>query len=368
VVKPVENSQKIALFKNGLLRLLLNLIGFQRVSELDDPNTSWIIPSALSADQLKQSLDLINKFEFSPPVFDDGKEAGDLIRRKSAGTAARRAAFDDDDDDEDNGIDSDDESPLFPAGGPTTMKKPDALATLKKSRRRRRKEGSEDANGPTEEELNARAEARRRKELEKNRKIKSDLFVHDSDEDEDEERDRLFFQREEELRQKSKISIMKELLGVGKLKDDVKKGESKKRQSVAISVGMDEDSDEDDLLTTGSRKRQSSAVSVDSDEDDLDTPAATDHSSSLRKGDVVGSDGDSTDTPLSSPHNSFLQSKRRKLSGAAKPVSPTRSTTEKDIGEMMMIDGPDEEEDEIPIAPARRRVRAGFIIDSSDEE
>ena len=54
-----------------------------------------------------------------------------------------------------------------------------------------------------------------RESFEKNRKIKSELFVHDSDEESDEERDKAFFEAEEKLRQKSKIAIMKELLGVG---------------------------------------------------------------------------------------------------------------------------------------------------------
>ena len=115
MVKPSDEKCKLAVFKNGHLRLLMTLIGFQRDGENDDPAASWSIPPSLSSDQLKQSLDLIKKSEFSPPTFDDGREAADFIRRKSAGAAGRRAVFDD----EDEGIDEDeDEEPLFPAGGP----------------------------------------------------------------------------------------------------------------------------------------------------------------------------------------------------------------------------------------------------------
>ena len=136
MVKPDDENCKVAMFKNGYLRLLLSLIGFQRVGDNDDSDASWTIPPTMSADQLKQALDLIKKFEFSPPTFDDGRGAADLIRRKSAGTTSRRAAFDD----EDDGIDDDDdEELLFPAGGPTPMNRSDVLKELKKTRRRKRK-------------------------------------------------------------------------------------------------------------------------------------------------------------------------------------------------------------------------------------
>ena len=215
-MQPRSDAVKAAMFKNGHLRLLMTLVGFQRIGADDEPDSPWMVPSGLSADQLKQSLDLIKQNEFNPPVFDDGKEAEDLIRRKSAGTAARRrTAFDNE---SDNAIDSEEEF-LFPAGGPTAMKKSAALEALKKTRRRRRKSGSgdEEDGGVTEEQRKIRADARRARELEKLRKIKSDLYIHDSDEESDEERDRAFFEQEEKLRQRT---ALQHLQGVQKLKED----------------------------------------------------------------------------------------------------------------------------------------------------
>ena len=341
MVKADNSARKIAMFKNGHLRLLMALLGFQRISEEDDPEGSWIIPSSLSADQLKQALDLVKKFEFSPPVFDDGQEAGDFIRRKSAGSTSRRKAVYDD---EDDGIDNDtEEELLFEPGGPTAMKKSDALEALKKNRRRRRKEGSEDAEASrlTDEQLKARAEAKRQKELEKNRKIKSELYVHDSDEEDNEDRDRLFFEQEEKLREKSKIAIMKELLGVGKDKESGPTAPSR------------------------SKKRQWNAITIDSEDDEVGRSSSAARDNVLEESD----EGESaTDTPMSSPHHRSSQPKRRKVS-SEEPESDSHSPA----GEIAkngsaMAAGDTDDEDVAAMRPARQRVRAGFIVDSSDEE
>lgn len=321
----------------------MKLAGLTSIGASDDPDTSWIVPSAKSADQIKEALDLIKKFEFAPPTFDDGKGALDQIRRVSAGMNRKRAAFDDESDD---GID-DDEELLFEPGGPTAMKKSDALKALKKSRRRRRNEGSEEreSRGLTDEQIEVRAAARRARELEKNRKIKSELYVHDSDE-EDEEKDRIFFEAEERLRQQNKINIMKELLGVGQQKEN-----SKKRMAGALDVEGDAASDED-VVMTGSKKRASSAISLDSD---VEVGGIGDDTDSEEE------ENEKTDTPISSPHRS-AQPKRRKLliDDDDNLPSATRGAME--------IDDEDEE-NIVPVAnPRRPRVRAGFIMDSSDDE
>lgn len=363
MVKPSDEKCKLAMFKNGYVRLLMTLIGFQRVGEIDKPDALWTIPPGLSADQLKQSLELINRSEFSPPAFDDGREAADFIRRKSAGAAGRRRAIFDD---EDDGIDDDeDEELLFPAGGPTAMKRSDVLKELKKTRRRRRQEGTEESedDGLTEEQLKARRDARREKELEKNRKIKSELFVHDSDDETDEERDKAFFEAEEKLRQRSKIEIMKELLGVGESKGKLAAKNAKKRQSSAMSADSNDDVD---VIMTGNKKRKSSAISIDSDDE---AGAASGRSSSAARDNVLAeSEDEATDTPMSSPHTKSSQWNRREVSGEDEPVSPVRPSVMKDaLADTAMSD--DDEEDALPAArPARQRTRAGFIFDSSDEE
>jgi replication fork protection complex subunit Tof1/Swi1 len=358
VVKHDDDARKLAMFKNGHLRLLITLVGFKRIGLDDDPNASWHITSELSADQLKQSLDLIKKAEFSPPAFDDGQEAGDFIRRVSSGAAGRKkATFDDDD-----GIDDDDDEELmFPAGGPTPMNKSDALKELKKKRRYRKRHATEDAEGGlTDEQLRERAEAKRQQEKEKNAKIKSELFVRDSDDDDDEERDRAFF-AQEKLRQKSKIEEMKKLLGISKDKP-------LKRPSDAMS----DESDDDDLLMSAaapaskqrSKKRQSSAISADSDDD---VAGNSGRSSSTAKDDAESED-QATDTPLSSPHVRSSQTKKRKVSidddkenSVPKPAALAKSTE-------IVMDDDDEDEDVPVVRPARQRIRAGFIMDSSDEE
>ncbi|KAK0100963.1 Topoisomerase 1-associated factor 1 [Cadophora gregata f. sp. sojae] len=375
LVKPDNSARKIAMFKNGHLRLLMTLVGFRRAGDEDDPECSWIIPSSLSGDQLKEALDLVKKFEFSPPVFDDGQEAGDFIKRKSASTAARkRAVFDDDD-----GIDDDDEEEelLFEPGGPTARKS-DALKELKKKRRLRRKEGTEDAEDAedrslTEEQLKARAEARRQRELEKNRKIKSEMYVVDSDDDEEadaaffakeqeirEKTNRLFRDEQERMRHRNNIEKMKDLLYVGE-KVGKEKG-NKKRQSSAITVDSDED---DDVVTTDIRRNRTSASPEQSD-DGADRASAG--SSSAARDDVlVESEDGTTDTPLSSPHTRPSQPKRRRISKEPSPVSPEPEVIK--TSSAMVIDDEDDDEDVVPAArPTRRRVQAGFIVDSSDEE
>jgi replication fork protection complex subunit Tof1/Swi1 len=321
----------------------MKLVGLTTSGAADDPEASWTVPSSKSADQLQEALDLIKKFEFSPPTFDDGKEAADHIRRVSAGLGRKRAVFDDE---SDNGIDDDSEEELlFEPGGPTAMKKSDALKALKKSRRRRRKSGSEEGEGLSDEILAARAEARRLRELEKNAKVKSEKYVVDSDEDE--EADRVFFEAEERLRNATKVTIMKELLHVG-----AEKGNGKarnKRDSSAIDLDSDEEDSE-----PARKKRGSSAIELDSD------------------GEMEGAkeseeEAEATDTPMSSPHRSS-QPKRRKVVSDNDDDEPLVSKT-KSVKVGVEVDDEEDEENIVPVAQTRRpRVRAGFIMDSSDDE
>ncbi|CAL3966026.1 unnamed protein product [Diplocarpon coronariae] len=376
IVKSDSSSRKIAMFKNGHLRLLMTLIGFRHSGDEDDPEGSWTIPSTLSADQLKEALDLIKRFEFSPPAFDDGQEAGDFIKRKSAGTAARkRAIFDDEDAGTEN--DDDDEELLFEPGGPTASKKSAAaLEALKKSRRRRKRVGTEDAEDRslTGEQLDARAKAKRLKELEKNRKIKSEMYVQDSDENDD-EADAAFFAREQEIREKThrlfreeqerlrkshNISTMKELLHVGREQNLSANVSGKKRQSSAMTVDREDD---DDLLLAAGRMCATPEGS-----DDGAGRASARSSSAARDNVLAESGDDATDTPMSSPHTRASQSKRLKVSNTnSSPASP-KSKVIKTTSAMVVVDD-EEDEDAAPVVrPTRQRARAGFIVDSSDEE
>lgn len=320
----------------------MTLIGFKRLGLDDDPDASWTIPSSISADQLQEALDLIKKFEFSPPSFDDGQEAEDLIRRKSAGSR-RRQAFDD----EDDGIDDNDDEELFPAGGPTSRKS-DALKQLKKSRRRRREVNSDDEDDPIlDEQAKAKEEARRAREYEKQRKIKSALYVHDSDEASEDDTE--FYAREEELRKRTNIAVMKTLLSTAKDKR-VAEGASKKRDASAIS----DDSNSDDEIPVRSTRRRSSSLSQ--------TKVLAD----------VSDVADMTDTPISSPHIRSSQAKRLRLSSRDGSESRTITPAVDSPKEVQMNDvvnlSDDDDEDDVPVVRKVRKRMLGFLPDSSDED
>lgn len=365
-MKPDNNERKVAMFKNGQLRLLMTLVGFTCIGVEDDPEGTWLIPTPLTADKLKESLDLIKKSEFSPPTFDDGQEAGDFIRRKSAAPSARKKAIFDDED----GIDDHSEEEFdFAPGGPTAMKPSDALKELKKKRRLKRK-GSEDADrGLTDEQAAARAEARRQKDLEKNRKIRSDLFVHDSDDEDDEERDKVFFEQER-LREKAKDDLMRGLISKGVAKEpDAVVALRKKRDSSAISIDSDEDG-------TPARSKRRRSKDVDEDSEDEDAPVVSGRSSTTAKDDILAdSEDEATDTPMSSPH--AKPKPKPKSKGAKKrKVDLSDDDEEEELSKgpgakestAMVLDDEDEDEDVPVVKPARQRMRSGFVMDSSDEE
>lgn len=338
VAKADNGTCKTAMLKNGYLRLLMTLVGLRRIGDENDIDTPWVVPSDLSAAQLKEALTLIKAAEFDPPTFENGYNAEAQIRRVSAAQNRRRAAFDDE---SDNGIDDDDAEILFPAGGPTPMSKSDAFAALKKTRRKRRRSGSEDDDALDEEQLAARDQARRAKDLEKQRRIKSELFVHDSDDESDAERDEAFFAEEEKTRARVRRGLLV-AEAIGTAASGVEKRKPKARVVAAVN---ESDSDEDAVVavsppSSGSRKR---SVEVESGEEM------------------------ETETPLSSPHTRPSGAKRARLD--TEDIESPRGNPEasgKDVG---MVDLDDDDDEDIP-APRRPRVRAfgGFVVDSSDEE
>ncbi|OBT44729.1 hypothetical protein VE00_05323 [Pseudogymnoascus sp. WSF 3629] len=337
VAKPNDAICKTAMLKNGYLRLLMTLVGLRRIGDENDIDTPWVVPSDLSSAQLKEALTLIKAAEFDPPTFENGYNAEAQIRRVSAAQNRRRAAFDDE---SDHGIDDDDAEILFPAGGPTPMSKNDAFAALKKTRRKRRRSGTED-DALDEEQLAARDRARRAKDLEKQRKIKSELFVHDSDDESDAERDEAFFAEEERTRAKVRRGLL-----VAEAIGTAASGVEKRKPKVqVVAARVESDSDEDAVVavsppSSGSRKR-----SVD-----------------VESGEEMG-----TETPLSSPHTRPSGAKRARLDTEdieSREGSPAAGG--KDVG---MVDLDDDDDEDIP-APRRPRGRAfgGFVVDSSDEE
>ncbi|TPX08167.1 uncharacterized protein E0L32_001937 [Thyridium curvatum] len=416
-----DDARRTAIFKNSHLRLLMKLVGFERFSTVvdEDPYDLWCVPGSVTADELKESLDLINKAEFDPPTFDNDESAEDQLRRKSA--VRKKAAFDDDNDGEELDDDDDLHFPVGPAMSKVADGFIDDGGKPAKKRRRRRK-GSEDGAEEelTEEQLDERARRRRDKEREKALKIKSQVYVNPSDDETDDERDREFFRREEALRRKNVKTILGELddaelnsqpsLLLSQQQQPKKKRKStvllddsddeeedvenasdgagsdssrarrKKRKSRAAAAASAADSSDEeggaDALSSSARpaarrlQQKQRGPFVDSsdegDEDDDDVAAVSSQLSAAKRrtggGGASDDGGDAEDTPMSSsPHDDSR--------GAPSKTADTSSLS-KGAGAAadVDVDMDDDEDDVIATAPARRRVKSGFVLDSSDEE
>ena len=351
MVKPDNEERRVAMFKDNKLRLLLGLVGFDRLGANDDPDATWIIPSSLTSAELQEAIDLIRKYEFDPPTYGDGKGPEAMLRSKAA--ASRRAAQKVDFDDDSDGIDPDanEDHGEYAADGPTARKADGAKKKVLKRGLRARTPVELD-----DEETERRAQARRKKELERQKKEKSTMFVHDSDdEDWDDERDADFFAREEAIRAHTVAAFMRSGglsntdLASGKKRkaDDPTPEKSKRRktpprrkanpfESDESEDGEDEGNDE----SAGSSRAQSTEARVMPDDD---------------------SEDEATDTPLSSQHAPLL--KDSTLIIGKEPDVIMRDAD--------AVEDEDEDEDE-DVAPAvrrtaGRRMRAGFVIDSDSE-
>ncbi|KAI0870392.1 timeless protein-domain-containing protein [Hypoxylon argillaceum] len=339
-IRPDDDSRRTAIFKNSHLRLLMKLVGFERLAPtLDEtPESSWVVPAPLSSEQLQDSLDMINKAEFDPPTFEGGL-AQDQLRRKTA--PRKKAVFDDDEE----GIDDDDDI-LFPAGGPTNRKAADDfLDRPKKTRRRRRRS---DAEPLTEDQLEEKERIRQERERAKAKRFKSELFVHASDDESDnDERWTEFYANEERIRQKQKVVA---LIAANNATDHTPPTTAEKRKAETLASD-DSDEDDDDLImtqTSMSRTPNSRAPVADGDgEEDVEKPGAD-------------------DTPPSSGSRagSVSSNKRRRVSKAPDSPAPPGDA---DADHVM-----EDADEDVPISrPTQRRrprAKAGFVIDSSDEE
>ncbi|KAK0754757.1 timeless protein-domain-containing protein [Schizothecium vesticola] len=375
------DTRRTAMFKNPYLRLLMALVGMERLTPtLDEtPDAAWILPGTLTADDLQSSLDLISKAEFSPPVFDNGEAAADQLRRKSAAAPRKRVAYDDDDDlllDDDN----DEEAALFPAGGPTARRPTGDDAPRPKKRQRRRRvaaSGDEsEADGPADELLAEKARLRREKELEKARKIKSEMYVRASDDETDEERDREFFAREKQrqvakdktfgMAEKPVVSLDRDVLRLG--------GESEEEEE-------EEEEDGDDAAKRGGKKTIKGKRTLDASDDDDDDD----------DDEAEGSDSSSAAVAKASPPKRRKKKPAKKAAraqdegeemGDASPSPSSEAADPPAEPDVEMADTPpgaadktgagddDDDEEDLVVAPvrARQRARGGFVVDSSDDE
>ncbi|KAI5921380.1 timeless protein-domain-containing protein [Camillea tinctor] len=325
-VRPDEDARRVAMFKNSHLRLLMKLVGIERLIPTmeETPDSAWVVSSNLSSEQLQDSLDMINKAEFDPPTFEDGALAEHQLRRKTA--PRKKAAFDDDEEGQ-----GDDEDVLFPAGGPTARKiADDFLDKPKKTRRRRRR--NSDAESLDDEELQEKARARKEREKAKAQRFKSELYVHASDDESDDgERWAEFYANEEKIRQRQNAVAQN-------APKPASPKVAEKRKALAL-LSDDSDNDDDLIFSQGNQ--------VDEDESAASGTDNTPLSSSPRAGSASGA-------------------KRRRLS-----KEPKASTTQEDSDNVDQ-DMEDADDEDLPVSkPTQRRrprARAGFLADSSDEE
>ena len=82
VVKPDNDERRIAMFKDNKLRLLMTLVGFERLGLDDEPDATWIVPSTLASIALQETHALIEKHCNNPIMQyceDDPISAEDLL-------------------------------------------------------------------------------------------------------------------------------------------------------------------------------------------------------------------------------------------------------------------------------------------------
>ncbi|KAM0721192.1 hypothetical protein Q7P37_003479 [Cladosporium fusiforme] len=346
-------ERKLALFKDKHLRLLLNALGYQRLGVAEDTDASWVVPNDLSSSQLKDLAAQIQQAEFDPPTF-DGKSATEMTKPK--GSFVRReptGPFDDASDSGEGASDADEQ--MFPPNLREKRKERGDDDEEPKKKRRLHRRNSQD---PTESEVERRAQSRREKERERNAKIKSSLFITASDDESDAEGDAEFFRLEEQRRQKMKGMIRNQLLkemgeatAAGKDPKSKKSDVRAKAKEVARALGEDEDdlidgvvSDMDDVVIDEPERPRKARKQVSQEVD-------------------MSEDGDEEDAEASS------EDEARPLGEVSGNASAARKDGVDGFAGVAGEDDGDEDEDvAVSKRPPARRLRAGFVLDDSDDD
>lgn len=374
-ISPDSDDRKLALFKDKHLRLLLTTLSIQRLGLAEDTDAAWIIPPELSASQLNEALDQIKKAEFDPPTFDDDKKAEEFIRSR---VGTRRDATFDDNDSEPGGAGSggDLDEEMFPPN-------------LKEKRRKRAEDGNErpkkrrKRNAPevTEEELDERREAKKRKDREKNAKIKSKLFITDSDDEDDEEQDAEFFSLEAERRKKMDGIIRNTLIKQMEDAETVQtgaKGKKKKAAKEKLENAKKSLKSVEGVTKKDSRKKR---AAVDSDDDDDDDEEMSDaHGSDrgraqsaieLSDDDPSSSELDEDDKYAGSEAEQQAEGEKETPSTSPTPVDNASSPqplkeVSANTAKVNLEDS--EDEDDMPVTKPVARRRKVFLVDSDSDE
>lgn len=330
----------------------MTLVSFERLGMEDVFGASWVVPSALTSKNIQHSKTIINQ-SIEKPIPED-QDPRELLQRKHPGNTGGNSEsmadfiqFGDESEGEDEVLDG----PLFP---PNPRSKSNALSELKNKRKKKQNQDGEEE--PLDEET---LEERRRVRLEnaqaRQRKIKSNLFIQASDEDSDDDEE---FFRLEEQRGKEQAERIKQALLTGnpsgkpgkkkggrKRKSDEPRAQSKRQrgQPKGVDDGNSDKDDDDDILMMG----------------------VGDGSPSSRKG--VSEDEDTRPMPVEDDLDfdddlAFSRDREKELSPA-----DHEDTTGSKTADAVAGDDAEEDEDAPPTASGRRRIRAGFVIESDSE-
>lgn len=357
------------MFKDNKLRLLMSLVGFERIGIDDEPDSTWTIPSAVASRDLQETLGILERHRDNP-IMEYGDEepltAEEMLRRKPIITP--RADYDDDSED-DSIVMNGEEDFLFPAGGPTDRKS-DALEELKKNRRKRKRLNPDEPIEIDEETRRARRNARDEATLDKMRKIKSELYVHDSDDEEDEERDLEFFAREEQRRKGQSLKVLQALRTgdvSGVAEDHGTPDKRKKRKTHSSEILKQK---QNKLTQQVSEDGDSASNDSDNDEE----MHITSGTSSPNQKAFETSEDEASETPLSSqPTHSSQELKRQEypdeVVSQTQPSSPSRVLVRDKVNALQLDVSEEDEDDDAPVVHRPgRRVRVGLLADSDEDE
>lgn len=348
-VRPTSEDIKTAMFKNGRLRLLMRLVGFEMLGDEDVLGASWIVPSTLTADNLAESKASIEQYEQTPWQGDDENEDAEDMIRRARNKDEKRQHGDDEEAPRDAFIDDSEgeEEFMFPEN-PRKKRTKNVIEELKARRKRKRDPDAEEDE--MDEELAAQKRAAREEAARARRlKIKSEAYIRDSDDESDAERDRLFFEKEEKVRQQQAENIRKQMAleAGGQAAETTARGKKTKARQV---LATEQDSDDDLLMVDIDDKRNETA------------------SSQTRRLSGTEDDEDQDDTPLSSQ-----SSDTAKPSGTGRPALKEITQARADRGLDPSSRGKDarsvDSDSDGDIMPtARRQMRGGFIVDSDDDD
>ncbi|KAI5778884.1 timeless protein-domain-containing protein [Geopyxis carbonaria] len=331
---PQTDERKLAMYKDGKFRLLLKTLGCEKADANETAYTKWIIPSNITAREIQDSLRLLQKHADSPPVYDEGVQPDDFIKRVTAPRPPRKR---------DGGMSTDSEGgdtdveALFPQNHPEKSGSKPKKRTLGTKRRRRNDEVPDDI-------LEERRLAKAQKEKEKITKIKSALYIVDSDDNSED--DATFFERERQIRERGPTMVdQPNMKATGTRK--------RKRQKVAKVVNDDSDSD---------RRSGTPAVSAPETTDDEGHDDEGDISMRTEAVNIQDSDDDAPVPTRTKSNPIDLEDDEDEKE------APIFHSSARGQPKTVVLDDEDEEEDEdVPIARPKARKRAPVVMSSDSE-